>query len=138
SSSLGPKTELRQGENTTHYSILDKDGNKVAATLSINLPFGAGYVAPGTGMLLNNEMDDFSAKPGTPNAYGLIGSTANAIAPGKRPLSSMTPTFVEWDNQVAIIGTDRKSTRLNSSHVSISYAVFCLKKKKRTIVCESI
>src|SRR5699024_7781627 len=74
SSSLGPKTELRQGENTTHYSILDKDGNKVAATLSINLPFGAGYVAPGTGMLLNNEMDDFSAKPGTPNAYGLIGS----------------------------------------------------------------
>lgn len=105
SSSLGPKTELRQGENTTHYSILDKDGNKVAATLSINLPFGAGYVAPGTGMLLNNEMDDFSAKPGTPNAYGLIGSTANAIAPGKRPLSSMTPTFVEWDNQVAIIGT---------------------------------
>lgn len=105
SSSLGPSIELRQGENTTHYSILDKEGNKVAATLSINLPFGAGYVAPGTGMLLNNEMDDFSAKAGAPNAYGLIGSTANAITPGKRPLSSMTPTFVEWDDQVAIIGT---------------------------------
>lgn len=105
SDSLGPKTELRQGENTTHYSILDKDGNKVAATLSINLPFGSGYVAPGTGFLLNNEMDDFSAKPGSPNAYGLIGSTANAIEPGKRPLSSMTPTFMEWDEQVAILGT---------------------------------
>lgn len=105
SESLGPKVELQQGENTTHYSILDKHGNKVAATLSINLPFGSGYVAPGTGFLLNNEMDDFSAKPGAPNAYGLIGSNANAIEAGKRPLSSMTPTFIEWDNQVGILGT---------------------------------
>src|SRR5699024_3187382 len=102
---LGPNVELQQGENTTHYSILDKHGNKVAATLSINLPFGSGYVAPGTGFLLNNEMDDFSAKPGAPNAYGLIGSNANAIEAGKRPLSSMTPTFIEWDNQVGILGT---------------------------------
>src|SRR5690606_34072830 len=84
---------------------LDGEGNRVAATLSINLPFGSAFVPPGTGVLLNNEMDDFSAKPGSPNAYGLVGSKANAIAPGKRPLSSMTPTFVEMKDGVAILGT---------------------------------
>jgi len=89
--------------------VIDKEGNYVSATLSINLPFGSGYTVPGTGVLLNNEMDDFSALPGAPNAYGLVGSEANAIAPGKRPLSSMTPTFAEFTNvdgkQVAILGT---------------------------------
>lgn len=65
----------------------------MAATLSINYPFGAGFVPPGTGVLLNDEMDDFSARPGVPNAYGLVGGEANAIAPGKRMLSSMTPTL---------------------------------------------
>ena len=105
SSSLGEPVGVEEGFHTTHFSVLDKDGNRVAATLSINLPFGSGFVAPGTGVLLNNEMDDFSAKPGSPNAYGLVGSQANAIAPGKRPLSSMTPTFVEFDDRIAILGT---------------------------------
>lgn len=93
------------GEDTSHFSIVDRQGNRVAATLSINYPFGSGFVAPGTGLLLNDEMDDFSARPGTPNAYGLVGGEANAIAPGKRPLSSMTPTFVETDDRVAVLGT---------------------------------
>lgn len=94
-----------QGTDTTHFSILDRQGNRVAATLSINLPFGAAYVAPGTGVLLNNEMDDFVAKAGTPNSYGLVGAKANAIAPGKRPLSSMSPTFVEGPQGIGILGT---------------------------------
>jgi gamma-glutamyltranspeptidase / glutathione hydrolase len=105
SSSLGKPVTVEQGNHTSHFSIIDQDGNRVAATLSINLPFGSGFVVPGTGLLLNNEMDDFSANPGAPNAYGLIGGEANAIAPGKRPLSSMTPTFIEWDGKVAILGT---------------------------------
>lgn len=105
SDELGSPLEQPEGRHTSHLSVLDTEGNRVAATLSINLPFGAGFVPDGTGVLLNNEMDDFSAKPGVPNAYGLIGSKANAIAPGKRPLSSMTPTFVEWDNKVALLGT---------------------------------
>ena len=94
-----------EGRDTTHFSILDRDGNRVAATLSINYPFGSGYVAPGTGVLLNDEMDDFSAKPGVANAYGLVGNAANAIAPGKRMLSSMSPTFVEGDERITILGT---------------------------------
>ncbi len=93
------------GADTTHFSILDQDGNRVAATLSINFPFGSGFMPPGTGVLLNDEMDDFSAKPGAPNVYGLVGDAANAIAPGKRPLSSMTPTFIESERGVAILGT---------------------------------
>ncbi len=91
--------------HTTHFSIIDRDGNRVAATLSINYPFGSGFVAAGTGVLFNDEMDDFSSKPGSPNVYGLIGAQANAIAPGKRPLSSMSPSFVETDDRVAILGT---------------------------------
>lgn len=94
-----------QGGSTTHFSIVDREGNRVAATLSINTPFGSGFVAGNTGVLLNNEMDDFSISPGTPNVYGLVGSAANAIAPGKRPLSSMTPTFVEDDKGILILGT---------------------------------
>jgi len=93
------------GEDTTHFSIIDKEGNRVAATLSINYPFGSAFVATGTGVLLNDEMDDFSAQVGTANAYGLVGNHANAIAANKRPLSSMTPTFIENDNRLMIIGT---------------------------------
>ncbi|MFW2371565.1 MAG: gamma-glutamyltransferase [Gammaproteobacteria bacterium] len=92
-------------QDTSHFSIIDRHGNRVAATLSINYPFGACFVAPGTGVLLNDEMDDFSSKAGVPNAYGLVGAEANAIEPGKRMLSSMTPTFLETDNRVAVIGT---------------------------------
>jgi len=105
SSTLRPVAVEPEGPHTTHYSILDKQGNRVSATLSVNYPFGSAFVAPGTGVLLNDEMDDFSAKPGVPNAYGLVGAEANAIAPGKRPLSSMSPSFVEGPNGVAIIGT---------------------------------
>ncbi|MEX2515322.1 MAG: gamma-glutamyltransferase [Gammaproteobacteria bacterium] len=93
------------GEDTTHFSILDRDGNRVAATLSINLPFGTGILAGDTGVLLNNELDDFALKPSAPNAYGLVGDEANKIEPGKRPLSSMTPTFLETADKVAILGT---------------------------------
>ena len=93
------------GTDTTHFSVLDKYGNRVASTLSINLPFGSGFVVEGTGVLLNNEMDDFTIKPLTANTYGLVGYQANTIRPGKRPLSSMTPTFVESDDRVGILGT---------------------------------
>ncbi len=94
-----------KGRDTTHYSVLDAEGNRVSATLSINYPFGACFVVPGTGVLLNDEMDDFSAQPGAPNVYGLVGGEANSIAPGKRMLSSMTPTFIESAEGVAILGT---------------------------------
>ena len=105
-SSLPPViAPIVQGHHTTHFSIIDTAGNRVAATLSLNLPFGSGFVAPGTGVLLNNEMDDFVAKPGAPNAYGLVGAQANGIEPGKRMLSSMTPTFVESKERIAILGT---------------------------------
>jgi gamma-glutamyltranspeptidase/glutathione hydrolase len=91
--------------NTTHLSVIDAAGNRVAATLTINLLFGSGIVADGTGVLLNNEMDDFTVAADVPNAFGLRGGSANAIAPGKRPLSSMTPTFVEDTRGVLVLGT---------------------------------
>nr|WP_235972319.1 gamma-glutamyltransferase [Spirabiliibacterium falconis] len=101
-----PSSEIKPGkpqpyesDQTTHYSIVDKDGNAVAVTYTLNLNFGSGIVAQGTGILLNNEMDDFSAKPGVPNAFGLIGGDANAVEANKRPLSSMTPTIVMKDNK---------------------------------------
>jgi len=94
-----------EGNDTTHFSIIDSEGNRVAATLSVNYPFGSCFVASGTGVLLNDEMDDFSSRPGVPNVYGLVGGEANAIAPGKRMLSSMTPTFVETEQGVAVLGT---------------------------------
>ncbi|MCF6226625.1 MAG: gamma-glutamyltransferase [Xanthomonadales bacterium] len=105
SSSLAGIVDVAGGKHTTHFSIIDSEGNLVAATLTVNTLYGANFVAPGTGFLLNNQMDDFSAKPGKPNAYGLIGFEANAIAPGKRPLSSMSPTFVIGKDRVAVLGT---------------------------------
>ena len=95
----------REGVDTTHYSIIDADGNRVAATVTVNLWFGSGFMAPGTGVMVNDEMDDFAASTTDSNAFGLIGSNANAIAPGKRPLSTMTPTFVEGPKGVLVIGT---------------------------------
>jgi gamma-glutamyltranspeptidase/glutathione hydrolase len=91
--------------DTTHFSIIDADGNRVAATLTINYPFGSCFVPAGTGVLLNDEMDDFSAKPGEPNVYGLVGAHANAIEPGKRMLSSMSPTFLQSGDRIAVLGT---------------------------------
>ncbi|MGQ3055955.1 MAG: gamma-glutamyltransferase, partial [Nevskia sp.] len=93
------------GTHTSHFSVIDADGNRVAATMSINLSFGSGYMPPGTGVLLNDEMDDFAASATASNAYGLIGSEANLVAPRKRPLSTMTPTFVDGPNGVLVIGT---------------------------------
>ncbi len=105
SSNLKGVADTSGGNHTTHFSILDKQGHRVAATLSVNYPFGSGFVAEGTGVLLNDEMDDFSAKPGVPNVYGLVGAEANAIEPGKRMLSSMSPTFIESEDKLAVIGT---------------------------------
>lgn len=92
-----------ESDQTTHYSIIDKDGNAISNTYTINFSYGSGLVAEGTGVLMNNEMDDFSAKPGVPNAYGLVGGDANAVQAGKRPLSSMTPTIVNKDGQVWLV-----------------------------------
>ena len=93
-----------EDEETTHFSIIDAQGNRVSATQTVNLLYGSGMVAPGTGVLLNNEMDDFALRPGTPNAFGVMGYDANAPEPGKRMLSSMTPSFIESDGQVAVLG----------------------------------
>ncbi len=93
------------GRDTTHFSVLDREGNRVAATISVNQWLGSGFVAGRTGVVLNNTMDDFSKKPGVPNGFGLIGADANAIAGGKRSLSSMSPTFVETPRGLMIIGS---------------------------------
>lgn len=105
-----PSPEVKPGdltpyepEETTHYSVIDKEGNAVAVTYTLNTNFGTGIVAEGTGILLNNEMDDFSSKPGVPNIYGLIGGEANAIEPFKRPLSSMSPTIVTKDGEIVLV-----------------------------------
>jgi gamma-glutamyltranspeptidase / glutathione hydrolase len=92
-----------EGHNTTHYSVVDGFGNAVSSTTTLNFSYGVGLVAEGTGVLLNNELDDFAAKPGAPNAYGLLGGEANAPGPNKRPLSSMTPTIVLKDGKPVIV-----------------------------------
>ena len=92
-----------ESDQTTHFSIVDKDGNAIANTYTLNFSYGTGLVADGTGILLNNEMDDFSAKPGVPNGYGLLGGDANAVEANKRPLSSMSPTLVFKDSKPYIV-----------------------------------
>jgi len=94
-----------EGSQTTHFSVIDEDGNRVAGTITVNTWYGSGFVPPGSGVLLNNEMDDFSVKPGVPNGFNLVGDESNAIEPGKRPLSSMSPSFLESDRGVAVVGT---------------------------------
>jgi gamma-glutamyltranspeptidase/glutathione hydrolase len=94
-----------QGTHTTHFSIVDQDGNLVSGTQTVNLIFGSGFVVPGTGFVLNNEMDDFALVAGKPNAFGLVGNDRNAPRPGSRPLSSMTPSFVIGADKVGVIGT---------------------------------
>lgn len=105
-----PSSEIRPGKlapyesnQTTHYSVVDKDGNAVAVTYTLNTTFGTGIVAGESGILLNNQMDDFSAKPGVPNVYGLVGGDANAVGPNKRPLSSMSPTIVVKDGKTWLV-----------------------------------
>ena len=101
SSDILPGAKLPyESVNTTHYSVIDKDGNAVSVTYTLNFSYGSGYSVDGAGFILNNEMDDFSAKPGSPNGYGLIGGEANKIEPRKRPLSSMTPMIVKKNGQV--------------------------------------
>ena len=111
-----PGAELTaESPDTTHYSVIDKDGNAVAVTYTLNFSFGSGYSVDGAGFLLNNEMDDFSAKPGSPNGYGLIGGAANEIAPLKRPLSSMTPLIVKKDGEIVLVtGSPGGSTIITS------------------------
>jgi gamma-glutamyltranspeptidase/glutathione hydrolase len=89
-----PRADLAPDHGTAHVSVVDADGNAAAITTTINTGFGAGIMVPGTGIILNNEMDDFALAPDVPNVYGLVGTAANAVAPGKRPQSSMTPTVV--------------------------------------------
>lgn len=109
---LGP---WQESEQTSHFSIVDRWGNAVASTFTLNMPFGNGWVVPGAGFLMNNEMDDFSAKPGVPNLYGVIGNDANAIAPNKRMLSSMSPTLVIANQKIdAVLGTPGGSTIITS------------------------
>jgi gamma-glutamyltranspeptidase/glutathione hydrolase len=92
-----------EGDQTTHFSVVDKDGNAVANTYTLNFSYGLGLVAEGTGVILNNELDDFAARPGAPNAFGLVGGAANAPGPNKRPLSSMSPTIVMKDGKLELV-----------------------------------
>ena len=116
SSDISPGAKLPyESVNTTHYSVIDKEGNAVSVTYTLNFSFGSGYSVDGAGFLLNNEMDDFSAKPGSPNGYGLIGGQANKIEPRKRPLSSMTPMIVKKDGKVVLAtGSPGGSTIITS------------------------
>ncbi|MEM9539906.1 MAG: gamma-glutamyltransferase [Cyanobacteria bacterium P01_E01_bin.42] len=128
SSRATPSTEIAPGNpfflfpesnETTHYSVMDRDGNAVANTYTLNFSFGTGITVPGTGMLLNNEMDDFSAKLGVPNAFGLIGGELNAIAPEKRMLSSMTPTIVMKDGDVFLVTGSPGGSRIITTTLQI-------------------
>ena len=122
-----PSTEINPGtlpnyesEQTTHYSIVDSQGNAVSATTTLNGSYGSLVVVEGAGFILNNEMDDFSVKPGSPNMYGLVGGEANSIVPGKRMLSSMTPTIVEQDGKLFMaVGTPGGSTIITSVYQTI-------------------
>jgi gamma-glutamyltranspeptidase/glutathione hydrolase len=112
------------GKHTTHFSTADEEGNWVACTATINTSFGSKVVVPGTGVVLNNEMDDFSAQPGATNAFGLLGADANAIAPGKRPLSSMSPTFVLKDSRpVLAVGAAGGPTIISQTLLSIIHTI---------------
>ena len=108
-----------EGDNTTHFSVVDRFGNAVSNTYTLNLSYGVGLIADGTGVLLNNEMDDFAAKPGAPNAFGLVGADANAPAPRKRPLSSMTPTIVMKDGKPYLVTGSPGGSRIISTVLQV-------------------
>ena len=108
-----------EGSNTTHFSVVDGEGNAVSNTYTLNFSYGVGLVAEGTGVLLNNELDDFTAAPGASNAYGLVGFEANLPAPGKRPLSSMSPTIVLRDGRVALVTGSPGGSRIISTVLQV-------------------
>lgn len=108
-----------EGDQTTHYSIIDAEGNAVSNTYTLNLSYGVGMVATGTGVMLNNEMDDFSAKSGAQNAFGLVGGDANSVAPGARPLSSMTPTFVFREGKLYLITGSPGGSRIITTTLQV-------------------
>jgi len=109
----------REGSNTTHYSVVDSGGNAVSNTYTLNFPYGVGLVAEGTGVLLNNELDDFTAAPGASNAFGLVGFEANLPGPGKRPLSSMSPTIVLKDGRPVLVTGTPGGSRIISAVLQI-------------------
>ncbi len=124
SKDIKPGVPPHEGSNTTHYSIADKFGNAVAVTYTLNEWFGARLTAAGTGVLLNNEMDDFTAKVGVPNIYGLVQGEANAVEPGKRPLSSMSPTIVTKDGKpVMVVGTPGGSRIITATMLTMINAI---------------
>ena len=108
-----------EGSNTTHYSVVDSSGNAVSNTYTLNFPYGIGLVADGTGVLLNNELDDFTAAAGAANAYGLVGYEANLPGPGKRPLSSMTPTIVMRGSKPVLVTGTPGGSRIISTVLQI-------------------
>ena len=117
---LGPGDPIPyESHETTHFSVVDSDGNAVSNTYTLNFSYGVGFVAAGTGVLLNNELDDFSAKPGVPNAYGLIGGAANAVAAQKRPLSSMSPTMVFRDGTLFLVTGSPGGSRIITTVLQI-------------------
>ena len=119
-SNIHPALEVGpEGHNTTHFSVIDRFGNAVSNTYTLNFSYGVGLVAAGTGVLLNNELDDFAAKPGAPNAYGLLGGAANAPGPGKRPLSSMTPTIVLEDGKPFLVTGSPGGSRIINAVLQI-------------------
>ena len=126
----------REGSNTTHFSVVDSLGNAVSNTYTLNFPYGVGLVAEGTGVLLNNELDDFTAAPGASNAFGLVGFEANLPGPGKRPLSSMSPTIVLKDGKPVLVTGSPGGSRIISTvlqvivnvldyHMDVAAAVGC-------------
>jgi gamma-glutamyltranspeptidase/glutathione hydrolase len=116
---VAPLLAPREGDNTTHFSVVDAQGNAVSNTYTLNFSYGLGLVAEGTGVVLNNELDDFTAAPGVPNAYGLVGFAANLPAPGKRPLSSMTPTIVLKDGRVVLVTGSPGGSRIISAVLQV-------------------
>jgi gamma-glutamyltranspeptidase / glutathione hydrolase len=116
---IDPNSPATGGGNTTHFSVVDRFGNAVANTYSLNFNYGLGLVADGTGVLLNNELDDFAAKPGAPNAFGLVGGAANAPGPGKRPLSSMCPTIVFKDGKPILVTGAPGGSRIITSVLQV-------------------
>jgi gamma-glutamyltranspeptidase/glutathione hydrolase len=109
----------REGSNTTHFSVVDAMGNAVSNTYTLNFPYGVGLVADGTGVLLNNELDDFTAAPGASNAFGLVGFEANLPGPGKRPLSSMSPTIVLKDGKPVLVTGSPGGSRIISTVLQV-------------------